>query len=186
MVRYIFFGFIFSLFLLFSSCQKEPEVIDPCENVECANGNCIEGNCNCDPGWMGDDCKVMRSIQFKGFWEGIMNCTLITDTIGLIVKEGGNPLTELKLQTHNLKYSLGIFSIDFDNYIMVGKIDTSFTKFNIVPLPVTLTIPNAGEFKMTVSGSGNIKSESEMDLTLKIDPENPIIPDINCQGVIKK
>ena len=70
--------------------------------------------------------------------------------------------------------------------MLTGKIDTSFTKFNIVPLPVTFTIPNAGEFKVTVSGSGNIKSASEMDLIMKIDPENPIIPDINCQGVMKK
>lgn len=176
----IFTGLVLLMFLVYNSCK------DPCDDVVCKNGVCVEGSCNCDPGWMGEDCSVMRSSQYKGYWEGIMNCTLITDTIGLIVKEGDNALTELKIQTHNLKYSLGVISIDFDNYVLTGKIDTSFTKFNIVPLPITFTIPNAGEFKVTVSGSGNIKSASEMDLIMKIDPENPIIPDINCQGVMKK
>ena len=186
MGKYMFLGFIFSLFLLYSSCEKEPEVIDPCENVECAYGNCIEGKCNCDPGWMGDDCSVMRSTQFKGFWEGILNCTGISDTMGLIVKEGSNPLTELKIQTHNLKYSFGVLSIDFDVYQMVGKIDTSFTKFDIVPLPVTFTIPQFGDINVIVSGSGSIKSETEMDLTMNIDLENPLIPDINCTGLMTK
>ena len=178
--KILFFLGLF-LFLTINSCK------DPCDDVDCKNGVCVEGSCNCNPGWMGDDCSVMRSTLFKGFYEGIMNCAVITDTIGLIIKEGENALTDLKIQTHNLKYNLGGFiSIDFDTYTLTGKIDTSFNKFNIVPLPVTFTIPNAGEFKVTISGSGTIKSEKELDLTMKIDPENPLVPDINCQGIMKK
>jgi hypothetical protein len=129
----------------------------------------------------------MRATQFKGFFEGTMNCAVASDTVVLKVENVQNSLTDLKMHTVGMIFSYSIISISFDEYIMSAKIDSSFTKFEITPLPVTYKIPNTTqEFKFVLSGSGTMKNETEIDLNLKIDPEQTIIPDIDCQGVLKK
>lgn len=175
-----FFVFMLLLNIIFNGCK------DPCDNVNCNNGDCVEGECVCDDGWMGDDCNTMRSSLFKGYWEGVMNCMIVTDTAGLIIKSGDNPLNQIKIQTHNLQYTFGgLLTIDFDNYIMTGNLDPTYKKFDIVPLPVSISLPNDIVLNVIISGNGILNDRSEIELSLKIDFENPQLPDILCTGIMK-
>ncbi len=175
-----FLIFVVLVNLIFNSCK------DKCENVNCNNGTCVEGECVCNEGWMGDDCSTMRSSLFKGYWEGVMNCTIVTDTAGIIIKSGDNPLNQIKLQTHNLQYTLGgLLTIDFDNYIMTGNLDPSYKKFDIVPLPVSISLPNNPEINATISGNGLLNDKSEIEISFKINIKNPVPFDILCSGTMK-
>lgn len=175
-----FFVFVLFLNLIWNGCK------DPCDNVNCNNGDCVEGECVCDDGWMGDDCNTMRSSLFKGYWEGVMNCMIVTDTAGLIIKSGDNPLNQIKIQTHNLQYTFGGFlTVDMDNYIMTGNLDPTYKKFDIVPLPVSISLPNDIVLNVIISGNGLLNDRSELEISFKIDIENPQIPDILCTGIMK-
>ena len=55
----IFLINIFVLLTLLSSCDKTPEMFDPCENISCANeGTCVNGICECPDGFSGANCEI--------------------------------------------------------------------------------------------------------------------------------
>ena len=183
---------LFSIMMVFlvGSCRKsDPDDIvkDPCEGVICVKGNCVEGVCNCDFGWAGDDCSVTVVSKLKGYYEGILDCGVTPDTMGLIVRDIDNKLNEMRMQTVNFKYSIGgIFSIDFDVYQMTAKIDSSFTKFETDPVPGKISIPNFGDFNFQLMASGEFISDSELNVLISVKPENPIFPSFDCQGIMIK
>lgn len=177
------------MFLLGSCSKSDPDdvVKDPCEGVECLNGNCVEGICECDFGWTGDDCSVTVVSTLKGFYEGILDCEITPDTMGLIVRDIDDKLNEMRIQTFNFKYSIaGIFSIDFDVYQMTAKIDSSFIEFETDPVPGTISIPNFGDFNFELMASGEFISDSELEVLISVKPENPLFPSFACQGIMKK
>jgi len=183
---------LFTLVLIFftASCSKsDPDDIvkDPCKGVVCVNGNCIEGICECDFGWTGDDCSVTIVSKLKGFYEGILDCGITPDTMGLIVRDIDDKLNEVRMQTFNFKYSIaGIFSIDFDVYQMTARIDSSFVKFETDPVPGKISIPNFGDFNFELMAAGEFISDSELIVLISVKPENPLFPSFDCQGIMKK
>ncbi|HHH54747.1 MAG TPA: hypothetical protein ENK91_13880 [Bacteroidetes bacterium] len=152
-------GFI-GLFTIANSCT------DKCKDVNCNNGICVDGNCSCDFGWMGENCNIKESSVFFGEWKGVLSC--VNDTVIFQIDDVANELQKLKMHTKGLSFNFGNFPINFDSYVFDGNIDSTFSRFDLDTLNVSLTIPNFGDINVELSGDGEFKEDSLLGLNLNI------------------
>lgn len=166
--------------IFLSSCH------DACDGVKCVNGDCVDGSCQCSFGYSGDSCTVKRINSFKGFWEGKMDCSYSSDTVVLKVETVDNSLTNLKMHTVGFIFS-NLITLNFDQYVMTAKADSTFKKFVIDTLPITYTIPTLNQdINLKVTGTGTLKDDNNMEFNIFIKTDFQFIPQVTCSGTLTK
>ncbi len=182
MRKYLFFISFLLLAVLSNNSCTDP--VDECEGVECGNGQCEQGNCKCDYGWSGSDCSSKRITPLIGDWTGELKCLTNTDTITLRIKEIGNSVDVLKINTVDLVFNIGTTPLSFDSFTMNAIVDSSFNSFVIDTLEIKQNF-NDQELLVLVSGDGKKIEGDKLNLNLNFTLKNQGIG-FKCTGVFDK
>jgi len=173
------------LSILFIMLVFNNSCTDECKNINCNNGICIEGNCSCDFGWTGETCNTKISSKFLGNWSGILDC--VNDTVSFLIEDVPNELQKIKMHSIDFSFDLRGIPLNFDTYVLTANIDTTFTKFVMDTLPITLTIPQFGQdLAVNIAGDGWFLPDSTINLNLQFIVAQPFPTTINCSGNFKK
>jgi hypothetical protein len=176
--------FYLSLFFVISlvdfSCKDE------CKDVICNNGDSVEGECVCDFGWGGDQCDFQMSSLFAGDWAGDFECINTTDSMTMHIEDRKESLLLLKMHTVGLELDIQGFSFNFDNYVMEGVIDSSFSSFIIDTFQITQSI-SGFDIKVNVAGNGKLLENNNLDLKISLQGVGQAsLLKIDCVGELDK
>ena len=181
MKRILFYlSLIFLISLIDVSCKDE------CKDVVCNNGDCVEGDCICDFGWGGDQCDFQMSSLFAGDWIGGFECYTTTDTITMHIEDRKESLLLLKIHTVGMELDIQGFPINFDNYIMEGVIDSTFSFFVIDTFQISQSIASF-EVTFNVAGGGKLLESNNLDLTISLQGVGGVAEylKIDCKGELE-
>lgn len=177
---------------LIISCSDDgtPEMTDPCEGIvngeaqgdECVCignftgdqcdtciGNFTGDQCDtCIENYTGDNCDIEVRSTYYGTWSGMLSgCTIQVPLLGdYDVPEAPVTLTVTENGTDLTKVSINFFITGFADENIVGTIDGN--SISIDPFDQMIDVGLA-TLTVNFSGDGNRVSETQIDMTLKID-----------------
>lgn len=158
---------------------------DPCKEVECNYGDCLEGICECDDGYEGEFCDTRKSALFSGQWEGLFDCTELSDSATIKLEDHETDIRKITLNTIGMEMGYEGLSFTLDNTILTGMINQSFTGFVIDTQSMTIEIPNNPGISANVYGSGTLIDENTLDLLIKVKNDDFGVT-FSCTGTVDR